>query len=110
MTTSLWIYECPPQDWWFGSVDLFTYFNDLDPASQNEALEDFTASVCAIAKDTSWEGDGMWRVIGIPVGDVTPATCFAVKQSNNGTTYFASMVQLPWLDARSDVIASRVEA
>lgn len=55
-----------------------------------------------LLKKTGWEGDGtlelLWLppFIGVGVGDTYGVVCFHVKQSNNGTSWFASKFKLPF--------------
>ena len=62
-------------------------------------VELFEGAVKAVAEMTLWEGDGTWSLSAIP--DVERAIMwmmFLIKQQNNGTTFIASMVELPWLE------------
>ena len=59
----------------------------------------FEGAVNAVADLTVWEGDGEWSLSSIP--DVERAIMWVmclIKQHNNGTTFIASMVELPWLE------------
>lgn len=53
-------------------------------------------------KSRGWEGDGelelLWLppFVGVGVEDTYGVVCFHVKQSNNGTSWFASKMPLPF--------------
>ncbi|WP_343077827.1 MULTISPECIES: hypothetical protein [Pseudomonas] len=55
-----------------------------------------------LLKNNGWEGDGelelLWipPFIGVGVEDTYGIVCFHVKQSNNGTSWFASKIALPF--------------
>lgn len=55
-----------------------------------------------LLKNYGWEGDGtlelLWLppFIGVGVEDTYGVVCFHVKQSNNGTSWFASKFALPF--------------
>ncbi|WP_218585350.1 hypothetical protein, partial [Pseudomonas sp. FSL R10-0071] len=55
-----------------------------------------------LLKRHGWEGDGtlelLWLppFIGVGVEDTYGVVCFHVKQSNNGTSWFASKYALPF--------------
>ncbi len=93
----LYVYECGPIDHWQGWTPLPTFLRDefIDPGQVGRMLQ-------AIARSTRWEGDFRAgeapRVSALPVGDPDCALLLAVKQDNNGTTFIASEVRLPWLD------------
>lgn len=55
-----------------------------------------------LLKQHGWEGDGVLELlwlppfIGVGVEDTYGVVCFHVKQSNNGTSWFASKFELPF--------------
>lgn len=99
------VYECPPVDCWNGAVGVEEYMvllGERGIVGDNEIevfVELFEGAVKAVAEMTLWEGDGTWWLSAIP--DVERAIMwmmFLIKQQNNGTTFIASMVELPWLE------------
>ena len=67
------------------------------------AIQDFNMFFDACFEGTTgavpWEGDFREepRVIVLP-GEVEPLLAIIWKQDNNGTTFVASQVRMPWLD------------
>ncbi|MFY1030338.1 hypothetical protein [Pseudomonas asiatica] len=55
-----------------------------------------------LLKQHGWDGDGVLELlwfppfIGVGVEDTYGVVCFHVKQSNNGTSWFASRFELPF--------------
>lgn len=106
MDESFWFYRLTP-------TDSFTAFTSwLDYASRMVfGLEDQSAIIEMLAivdqrnwilsqfKSIGWEGDGNLLVSQVPSDDVDPHTFFVVKQSNNGSTFLASPIALPWLNS-----------
>ena len=90
-----YVYECPPQDWWDGWQRVDCYQPDEYGDAERFATLLATAKD-AIRSESSWEGDGVWRFAGLPNGESDGELIFSVKQSNNGTTFFASPYALPW--------------
>lgn len=98
------VYKCPPIDHWNGAVGIGEYLLLLEHRGQEleeiDCLIDlFESAVNAVASWTSWEGDGEWWLGTLP--DVKRAmmwNMFLVKQRTEGTTFIASMVELPWLE------------
>lgn len=111
-----WVYECSPIDNWWGWTPLTTVLqsskenNDLEEEGLGAYIEDWrgfpfeklaleaSTAKLLIQKHTLWEGDGHWQVAPLPNPDqCTSELLFAVKQSNNGTTFLCSPFRLPWL-------------
>ncbi len=102
--TTVWhIYECPPIDEWQGVVGIEEHVTMLgERAEEIGDIEGFVLlfekAVRAVADLTSREGDGAWVVSALPdveLREMQPF--FLVKQQNNGKTFIASTVELPWL-------------
>ena len=109
MLENVYVYEMPPTDWFFP-------FKTLDQVLLNAEAEaeSFSANFLAIKKTilekvehakrlfekhTLWEGDGDVYISGLPCdsGDSFPLILVIIKQSNNGTTFLYSPVELPYL-------------
>ncbi len=120
----LYTYEMSPIDWWVGWNklyrdkdgtaliqwaqlggmwdDIITGEEEAEPAQLDFGRRANDAEY-AVRAVTSWEGDGSWRWAPLPYPDANNSVwMFAVKQSNNGTTYLASPVPLSYLDRRVD--------
>jgi hypothetical protein len=106
MTGRLFIYELPPIDFWQGWTpashwpkaedEPFTKYAEYG-LDEQEAASDLSVAR-KLAKECGWEGDGEWRMAGLPRDDIAaPTYMLAVKQYNNGTTYVISPYELPWL-------------
>jgi hypothetical protein len=98
------VYECPPVDFWNGAVGVEEYLVLLGQRGvEVEEIEVFVGlfegAVNAVANRTLWEGDGAWWLSALPdVESRMMWVMFLAKQQNNGMTFVASMVELPWLD------------
>lgn len=112
----MYFYSTGPIDDWFGWQP---YEDTLEKAYseqaewKNEKREPFdgipdyvgllqrlaTKSHLGFAKYCGWEGDttGGEYIAGFPADHSGPSILFALKQSNNGTTFVASPIELPWL-------------
>jgi len=64
-----------------------------------ELLDDFEYAKAA-ALDKGWEGDFAEgpKVLGIPNSDGSFSNMFVWKQKNNGTTFFITSLELPWME------------
>ena len=77
------------------------FSHDLSHAA--DAIQDFNTFINAClqgaADSTHWENDFREepRVIVMP-GETEPLLAIIWKQGNNGTTFVASQMQMPWLD------------
>jgi hypothetical protein len=97
------VYECPPIDFWNGAVGVEEYVvllgeRGIDVEEVDELVSLFESAVNALVKLTTWEGDGRWWLSALPdVESRMMWVMFLVKQQSNGTTFIASMVELPWL-------------
>jgi len=80
-----------PQDVPFGPDE------GLDPSRVSEFLQKWEQAKSA-AFEIGWEGDFLQgpNVFWVPTEDGLECG-FVFKQSNNGTTYIVSPVELPWL-------------
>ena len=96
-------YVMSPIDWFYGCMTLEEYFEarvSLRSAYGVEAVVSLTMSSLLVEMQSirEWEGDiseGIY-VFAIP----NESMCnigFIWKQSNNGTTFIISEVELPWL-------------
>jgi hypothetical protein len=101
-----WTYSCAPIDWWFGWWTLADALHHTLMASEHahwheitpEALTEDASRARWLATCAGWEGDGTWYVSVLPDPDACLSRfLFAVKQSNNGTTFIVSPFRLPWL-------------
>jgi hypothetical protein len=103
MTGRLFVYELPPIDFWQGWTPESRWPEGEDDPFYEYGLNDEEAAAdLALAKGLAtrcgWEGDGEWRMAGLPRDDVAaPTYMLAVKQQNNGTTFIISPYELPWL-------------
>jgi hypothetical protein len=92
--TYVYVYACSPVDWWNG-------WKNLEMTEFGYKLVKATFAVFAV--HPHWEGDAE-ITIGPLVSQLPyPMICgttllIALKVANNGTTFFASRVPLPWLD------------
>jgi len=106
--TPSYVYSASPIDWWQGWIDLSKHelsdfaTNDEDDFGINFATEatDFLDHAKRRAADQGWEGD----IIQGPFLSAMPdpdnnCSRFVVawKQYNNGTTWIASELPLPYL-------------
>lgn len=96
----LYTYAIGPIDFWEGwsSVDemMSAPYHDVAHWGPDTVRERFWAAQEA-ARQAGWEGDGKARVTVIPMQDVVCEIVIAIKQSNNGTTFIVSPVEMPWL-------------
>lgn len=102
ITGRLFVYELPPVDFWQGWTPASRWPKaEDDPFPEygvGEDEADDLAVAMKMATRCGWEGDGEWRMAGLPRADVAaPTYMLAVKQYNNGTTYVISPYELPWL-------------
>lgn len=112
----MYLYECSPIDWWVG----WSTYEDI--LQQIRAEDEYMGSMTNGVRESDhlrfleatgraltgfralgWEGDGDIKVTALPSpepyvnGAGIEALVLAVKQGNNGTTYLASQVPMPWL-------------
>jgi hypothetical protein len=98
-----------PIDLWLGWTPEGAYFNRLAELTTPSSLYDTFSDHCSIrerafslARKIGWEGDireGPY-VIGLPVQQGDGGDTYIIlgwKQDNNGETFIASPVELPWL-------------
>jgi hypothetical protein len=87
----LYTYECNPQDDWanWGRLFLEDLFNTHYFKAVNNAVR-------AVKERHNWEGDlrDTIYISSVPTGDCEGGLIVALKQDNNGDTYFASPVEL----------------
>jgi len=95
----MYVYGLYAIDYWDGWTDL----NEVrrNPSEYGfDDLDGTLANVAKAARAAGWEGDGPWRCAPLPLHD-SGGRCdwmFAVKQSNNGTTWIVSPFPLTWLN------------
>ena len=103
----LYVYECGPIDWWHGWSTIEQAISNTDEnvngfrvfvGKASDDLRELEGTALARFIDKGWEGDGEAMVTAIPTGADTCQLVIAVKQNNNGTTWIASEISLPWLD------------
>ena len=116
MNEKYWyVYETGPVDWWDAwlaadewiiGVAHGSRHDEQDhcvglrmtPTEQRCRRDEWASAVCAVIQRTTWEGDGVWMVSAWPRPDQCDSPrVFAVKQSNNGTCFFACCAEMPWL-------------
>jgi len=103
-------YTMPPIDWWYGwnkisdltlpPEDCLGFMEFVSFNSIQDVLRHLDYTLCEF--DSGWEGDGDWMFSPIPKhdedGDIGHCNMiFAIKQSNNGSTFILSPYELPWL-------------
>jgi hypothetical protein len=86
-----YLYEMYPIDVWRGWILIQDALADPDKFDLRRSdLEERVAEVKKLLSEhTKWEGDGNIYLSSIPYEPETRLV-FAIKQSNNGTTYIAS--------------------
>ena len=100
-----YLYEMPPTDYFFPFKTLDEAIEALekDPDFSNESkrlieilMKTVEDAKSYFRKHTTWEGDGIPYVLGLPDGeyDVFPELLIMIKQYNNGITYLYSPVEL----------------
>ncbi len=110
---STWhLYAVGPIDWWGSCLSLsFSSFSRDGPCDGDPPFLDLPELLRLLLefKSIGWEGDthGVWA-FRLPF----PACCgwtwaYAIKQSNNGITFIASPVPLPWLEEPGSVHVAR---
>lgn len=107
------IYCVEPIDSWLGWSDEEQFRSSLDrwcaPANRNvfwTLYEQFRDRSQELARDFEWEGDireGPF-IAGVPIFPVRNVSLFMIawKQRNDGRTFIASPVALPWLESPAD--------
>ncbi len=94
------------QDWFDGMQTVGEYLNGSPGPSEEFEDRCFRLIEMAMmaahgAKETFWEGDirskDNVRVFGVPDGDGGTFLGLVWKQDNNGSSFVASPVGLPWL-------------
>ena len=100
ITRTNWLYEIGPIDYWTGWTPLEQVkVNNYSDKEYEDLESDAEFAKVLIEKYTSWEGDGRWYVSGMPTSEYSNSLLmFAVKQSNNGSTFICTPFPLPWLD------------
>lgn len=99
----MFLYETGPIDFWGGWTPIDEHLGTLDwyERDQRAHLFHFMFEALSFARDHSnWEGDiRQMHVSGLPPphGDPTCALMIGWKQSNNGTSFIASEMELGWL-------------
>jgi hypothetical protein len=102
MTGRLFVYMLPPVDYWHGWIPQYEWTGAVDLTEEygfdgGEMADDLRLAE-RLATECGWEGDGHWRMAGLPRADVAaPTFMLAAKQQNNGTTFVVSPYELPWL-------------
>lgn len=99
-----YVYALPPIDCW----DIWNTLADAareDREFRRNTIEWFFCEARQIAPHLGWEGDvsqgPFW--INLPVDEWNDQWLFAVawKQSDNGLTFIASPVKMPWFEPRA---------
>jgi len=82
-------------DHFYGCTPIVKYIQDNaeDGYAIQHAIETLAAGVHNLS---DWEGDGFIGIFGVPE-EVTCQIGLVIKQSNNGTTFVISPVELPHL-------------
>lgn len=103
----MFIYEMPPTDWFYPFKTLDQVIEDLktelfetDVDNVREWILDEVEEAKNLFRTyTLWEGDGRVYISGLPSnnGNAAPLVLIMIKQSNNGTTFLCSPVELSHL-------------
>src|SRR6266498_5290942 len=95
----IYTYVLSPMDFGFEAlVPLRRYLRQATRRKKEYAdVRWIVDAIYALAKNTSWQGDGEVFVSAIPDGTY-PAFLLVVKQEHAGTTYVASQVEIPSLE------------
>lgn len=105
----MFVYCVLPIDFWSGwqkPSDVFKLNDGLHDEARHDAAEwrPMWEKAKTLASDVGWEGDiraGEGPFVSVlPSGDggAMPPVVIAWKQDNNGTTFVASPIRLPWLE------------
>ena len=120
----MFVYHTAPIDFWAGAPDVLTYVNSLkrfnsvreliddmegfmkvpaetEDCSQAEEIVELLRQALSLAKDIGWEGDfrAPPHICFVPYPDEACfKKIFVWKQDNNGSTFIASEIPLPWLN------------
>lgn len=106
-TSVYFVYVTGPLDWWPGwrwVDEILAAMRGSDTLveagyPEPSKLEAMVSSAKKVADAAGWEGDGRWACAPLPAPEMfSSELMFAVKQSNNGTTYVVSPFRLPWLE------------
>lgn len=100
-----WVYSTGPVDNWFGwrcvettLADLLETGDELVVEASPEEFAELAFIARKLVEKVGWEGDGHWWYSMLPLPDMSLSQpLFAVKQSNNGVTFFCSPIRLHWL-------------
>jgi len=114
---TLYVYYCAPIDFWEGWSKLskpkaLTHkptWSDDDPDWFTRSAWALFTKAQPIAKKIYWEGDianGPFTS-ALPTGECESAPIVAWKQANNGSTFVASYLPLPWLSTQFDTWTSQ---
>lgn len=101
---AMYVYHLSPIDFWHPWKTESAYLEDIKQDGYNashweKAYTAFKAKAMELGKAAGWEGDirqGPF-IGGLPMDVDDSRYCLAWKQDNNGTTFIASPVKLPWL-------------
>jgi hypothetical protein len=114
----MYVYAIAPIDFWYGWTPLTVVLNDASNRADDRGFEikhrelfDFWAAAQKRARALGWEGDirgcfgeldgGPWFA-PLPVNNPgETAFMIAWKQDNNGDTFVASSIPLPWLQTKA---------
>lgn len=102
------VYSVGPIDYWLGWQSEADYLNSIanwgDCFDHADEYVDLKAEAFRLARLVWWEGDireGPF-VSALPFPDYNISKLvIAWKQDNNGTTFIASPVRMPWLDGET---------
>lgn len=107
-----YVYEMPPTDWFFPFKELDQAIIDAENENcdmfdiKSSILENVENAKTLFREHTLWEGDGEVYISGLPSddGDSYPLILVVIKQSNNGTTFLCSPVELLHLKEYLNVV------
>lgn len=98
------LYQAPAMWSWDGALELEVYLRALGSSGKSvsdaESLCDrFHSAARTVGQFTVWDGDGVWRLTGLPDAIVKGThLVFIVTQQRDDLTFIASELELPWLE------------
>jgi hypothetical protein len=111
MAERLFVYAISPMDWGWGTLPTVEEYLKTTIEEHRRLLggvaepigeiENFVDAALTAGREHGWEGDfrsgNEPRVVVLP-DENDPKLALVWKQDNNGATFVASQVALPWLD------------
>jgi hypothetical protein len=101
---AMYVYALSPIDFWEPWRTEDEYLAAISQDSYNgagwrKAYDAFKDAALKLAQKAGWEGDMRQGpfIGGLPMDLDDARYCLAWKQDNNGTTFVAAPVELPWL-------------